>query len=156
MQLLLVVDLDLDVNAGREVELHQSVNGLVGRIDDVHQALMGADFELVAAGLVDVRRTQNVETLNAGGKRNGTANNSAGALGGVDDFESRLIDQLVIKRLEANADALRLHLSDFPKKKNNKRTKGAQYNHAPFPLSRVTEKFLFSFSMFEQFLAIIR
>ena len=40
MQLLLVVDLDLDVNAGREVELHQSVNGLVGRIDDVHQALM--------------------------------------------------------------------------------------------------------------------
>ena len=80
MQLLLVVDLDLDVNAGREVELHQSVNGLVGRIDDVHQALMGADFELVAAGLVDVRRTQNVETLNAGGKRNGTANNSAGAL----------------------------------------------------------------------------
>ncbi|WP_233542092.1 hypothetical protein, partial [Sutterella sp. AM11-39] len=31
-------------------------------------------------------------------------------------------------------------MSDFPKKKNNKRTKGAQYNHAPFPLSRVTEK----------------
>ena len=95
---------------------------------------------MIAAGLVDVRRTQDVETLDAGGKRNGTANNSAGALCGVDDFESRLIDQLVIKRLEANADALRLHLSDFPKKKNNKRTKGAQYNHAPFPLSRVTEK----------------
>lgn len=50
MQLLLVVDLDLDINTSRQVELHESINGLVGRINDVHQALMGADFELVARG----------------------------------------------------------------------------------------------------------
>src|SRR4051812_45471940 len=46
------LQLDLDVDAGREVELHQRVHGLVGRIDDVHQAQMRADLELVARGLV--------------------------------------------------------------------------------------------------------
>ncbi|EJX07190.1 hypothetical protein EVA_04698 [gut metagenome] len=70
---------------------------------------MGADFELIAAGLIDVRGTQNVKTLNTRGKRNGTANHSAGALSGFNNFKSRLIDQLVVKRLEANANALGLH-----------------------------------------------
>ena len=70
---------------------------------------MGADFELITARLVDVRGTQNVETLDARGERNRSADHGAGALGGVNDFESGLIDQLVVKRLEADADALRLH-----------------------------------------------
>ena len=38
-----------------------------------------------------------------------TTDHGAGALGGVDDFESRLVDQLVVIRLEADANALRLH-----------------------------------------------
>ncbi len=46
---LSLLQLDLDVHAGRQVELHQRVHGLVGRIHDVHQTLVGADFELVAA-----------------------------------------------------------------------------------------------------------
>ena len=68
-----------------------------------------AAFELVAAGLVDVRGAKDVEALNAGGKRNGATNHGAGALGGVNNFKSRLIDQLVVIRLEADANALRLH-----------------------------------------------
>jgi hypothetical protein len=61
-----LLQFDFDINASWQVQLHQCVNGLVGWVDDVHQALVGADFELVARGLVDVRRTQNVETLDAG------------------------------------------------------------------------------------------
>ena len=52
----LVLQLDLDVDAGGEVELHQRVDRLRRRIDDVEQALVGADLELLAALLVDVRR----------------------------------------------------------------------------------------------------
>ena len=33
----------------------------------------------------------------------------AGALGGVDDLERRLVDQLVVERLQADADLLLLH-----------------------------------------------
>ncbi len=43
------------VHASRQVEFHQGIDSLVGRIDDIHQALMRADFELVARSLVDVR-----------------------------------------------------------------------------------------------------
>ena len=70
---------------------------------------MGADFELIAGRLVDVRGAKDVEALDAGGKGDRTTDHGAGALGGVDDFESRLVDQLVVIRLEADANALRLH-----------------------------------------------
>src|SRR6201986_5368041 len=51
------LELDLDVDARGEVELHQRVHGLRGRIDDVEQALVGAHLELLAALLVDMPRT---------------------------------------------------------------------------------------------------
>jgi hypothetical protein len=57
------LNFDLDVHAGREVELHQRVHGLRGRIDDVEKTLVRADFPLVARLLVDVRTTENRELL---------------------------------------------------------------------------------------------
>ena len=101
-----LLQLDFHVHAGGQVEFHQGVNGFVRRIDDVHQALVRADFELVAAGLVDVWRTKNVKTLHAGRQRHGAFDDGAGALGGVNDLGSGLVDQFVIKRLQANADFL--------------------------------------------------
>jgi hypothetical protein len=65
---------------------------------------VGTDFELVAAGLVDVRRAQDVEALHAGRQGHGALDDRAGTLGGVNDFSSRLVDQLVVKRLQADAD----------------------------------------------------
>ena len=60
--------LDLDVDARRQIELHQLVDGLVRGIDDVHQSQMRADLELVARRLVDVRRAQEiVETAKRSG-----------------------------------------------------------------------------------------
>src|SRR6187431_1183147 len=41
------VQLQLDVDAGREFELHERVHRLIGRVDDVHDALVGAQLELV-------------------------------------------------------------------------------------------------------------
>src|SRR5688572_32053068 len=77
---LVVLQLDLDVDAGGEVELHQCVHGLRGRVDDVQQPLVRADLELLAALLVDVRRPVHGETLDPGRQRDGK-NVS------VDDFE---------------------------------------------------------------------
>lgn len=49
------VQLDLHIDACRQFELHQRVHRLVGRVQDVHQALVRAQFELVASILVGVR-----------------------------------------------------------------------------------------------------
>src|SRR6218665_943854 len=111
--LLRLLQLDFYVDAGRQVELHQGVNRLVGRVDDVHQTLVRADLELVARGLVDVRRTQDVETLHAGRQGHRALDDRASALGGFHDFQSRLVDQLVVERLQADADLLLLHDDSF-------------------------------------------
>jgi hypothetical protein len=64
------LELDLDVDAGGQVELHQRVDGLRRRIDDVEKTLVRAHFELLAALLVDVRRAVDGELLDAGRQRN--------------------------------------------------------------------------------------
>src|SRR5699024_3353713 len=101
------------VHAGRQVELHQSVNSLVCRIDDVHQSLMSSDFKLIAAGLVDVRAAKNIEALDACGQRDRTSDNSTGSLAGINNFKSRLIDQFVIKFVVVNTNTLALHYLSF-------------------------------------------
>ena len=44
--------LDLDLDAGGDFEVHQGLDGLLGRVHDVDQALVGAALELLAAVLV--------------------------------------------------------------------------------------------------------
>src|SRR5882672_7138175 len=102
-------DLDLDVHSSRQIELHQRIDRLVRRVDDVHQSQVSADLELLARRLVDVRRAQHVETLPARRQRHRAAHDGARPLGGIDDLERRLIDQPVVERLETDADALALH-----------------------------------------------
>src|SRR5262249_20874391 len=50
--------LDLHVNTGRQIELHQGIDGLRRRLEDVDQSLVRADLELLARLLVDVGRAQ--------------------------------------------------------------------------------------------------
>src|SRR2546422_10868687 len=66
-----LLELDLHVDAGREVELAEGVDRLLRRLEDVEQALVGADLELLARLLVDVRRAVHGEALDVGGKRDG-------------------------------------------------------------------------------------
>src|SRR2546430_966333 len=101
--------LDLDVHAGRQVELHERVQGLLGGIEDVEEPLVRADLELLARLLVDVRRAQHAVLVDLGGQRDGPRHLGARALGRVDDLAGRLVQQPVIVGLEADAD-LRCHL----------------------------------------------
>ena len=86
---------------------------------------MRTDLELITARLVDVRRTENIETLEAGGKGNRAANDGASTFGGINDFLSGLVDKFVIVGLQANTDALGLNFLVYPAKKNIKRTTGS-------------------------------
>src|SRR5215472_7148192 len=103
-------ELDLDVDAGGEIELHQSVDRLRRRIDDVEQTLMGTHFKLLAALLVDVRRAVHGELLDLGRQRNGSAHLCAGALRRINDLAGRRIEDAMVERLEPDADVLTVHI----------------------------------------------
>src|SRR3981189_3429884 len=84
-----ISELDLDVDAGGEIELHQRVHRLRRRIDDIEQPLVCAHLELLAALLVDVRRTIDGEFLDPGRQRDRTAHLRTGALGRPYDLPRR-------------------------------------------------------------------
>src|SRR5258708_7717203 len=107
------LQLDLDVHAGGEVELHQRVHGLRRRIDDIEQALVRAHLELLAALLVDVRRTVDRVLLDPGRQRDRPAHLRAGALRRIDDLARRRIEDTVVEGLEPDADVLAVHCTCF-------------------------------------------
>ena len=71
---------------------------------------MGAALELFAAVLILVRRTQDGDDLLLGGKGNGARNLGARALGGFHNALGAAINQVVLIRLELDADFLVGHL----------------------------------------------
>src|SRR5579864_8389474 len=101
-----LLQLDVDVDAGGEIELHQRIHGLRRRIDDVEDPLMRPDLELLTRLLVHMRRAQHGELLDLGRERNGAAHPRTGSLGGVDDLARRLIEDAMIVRPEPDADVL--------------------------------------------------
>src|SRR3954463_14357761 len=102
-------DLDFDVDAGGEVELHQGIDRLRRRIDNVENALVGANFKLLARFLVDMRRTVDGVLLDPRRQWDRAAHAGAGALRGRDDLLGRRIEHTVIERLEPDEDILRVH-----------------------------------------------
>src|SRR5215212_4077489 len=102
-------EFDFHIHARSEVELHQRVDRLRGGIDDVEHALVRAHLELLARLLVDVRRPQHREALEAGRQRDGPTDLRAGPLRRRHDFARRGVEDAVIERFEANADILTVH-----------------------------------------------
>src|SRR5216683_6834035 len=102
-------ELDFDVHAGGEVELHQRVHRLRSRVDDIEHALVGADLELFARLLVDVRRAVDRELLNSGRQRDRPANLRTRPLGRADDLAGRRIEHSMIEGLQPNSDVCVVH-----------------------------------------------
>src|SRR5262249_43857630 len=101
--------LDFHVYARAQVELHQGVERLLGGLEDVEQPLVGADLELLARLLVHVRGAQHRELVDPRRQRDGSHHLRAGALRGLDDLAGRLIEQLVVIRLQPDPDLLGRH-----------------------------------------------
>src|SRR6185436_12042549 len=97
-------ELDLDVHAGGEVELHQRVHRLRRRIDDIEHALVRADLELLTRLLVDVRRAVDRELFDTRRQRNRSAHLSARPLGRADDLAGRLVEHAMIEGFQPDAD----------------------------------------------------
>ena len=75
--------LDLDLDAGGDFEVHQGLDGLLGRAHDVDQALVGAALELLAAVLVLVDGAEDRDDLGLGRQGDGTGDLGVGALGRI-------------------------------------------------------------------------
>src|SRR5205085_2110138 len=103
-QELLSECLDLDVDAGRELELHERVDGLRRRLENVEQPFVRPHLELLTRLLVDVRAAQHRVARNLRRQRNGSRHLRAGALGRVDDLRGRLIEDAVVVRFQTDAD----------------------------------------------------
>src|SRR5947208_12161918 len=102
-------ELDLDVDAGREVEPHERVDRLRGRRVDVNQALVRAHLEVLPRVLVLERRADHAVDVLLGGQRHGTGDGGAGALGRVHDVARGLVHLLVVIALQPDSDLLLWH-----------------------------------------------
>src|SRR5207302_1509172 len=103
------LELDLDVDARRQVEPHERVDRLLGRVVDVDEPLVRTDLELLARVLVDERAADDGELLDTRGQRHRTRHRRARALRRLDDLRRGLVDELVVVRLQADPDALLCH-----------------------------------------------
>src|SRR4051812_19545677 len=102
-------ELDLDVDAGREVETHERVDGLRRGVEDVDQPLVGPHLEVLAGVLVLVRRADHAVDVLLGRQRHRARNRRAGTDHRVDDLPRRTVDDLVVIGLEPDADLLSRH-----------------------------------------------
>ena len=94
------LQLDLDVDAGGELQAGKSLDRLVRRLEDIDQTLVGTHLELLAAVLVLVHRAEDGDNLLVGGQGDRAGNPGAGAARGLHDLLCGSIDQLMIVALE--------------------------------------------------------
>src|SRR2546425_436030 len=99
-------ELDLDVDAGGQVELHQRVHGLRRGIDNVEESLVGAHLELLARGLVDVGAPQHGPAVDDRRQQHRPRDAGARPAYRLHDLLDRPIKQLMIVGLQADADFL--------------------------------------------------
>src|SRR5262249_21242084 len=99
-------DLDLDVDAGGEVEALGRLHGLSGGPRDVEETLVDPHLEVLAGVLVLVRRPDDAVLADLGRQRHGTPNLRLGADDRLDDLLRRLVDHLVVVGPESDPDLL--------------------------------------------------
>src|SRR6476661_2860555 len=103
-------ELDLDVDVRRQIEAHQRVDRLGGRVDDVDEALVRPHLEVLAGVLVLVRRPDDDEHVLLRGQRHRADHRRTGTGHRVDNLARRVVDDLVVIRLQSDADLLSRHL----------------------------------------------
>ena len=103
------LDLYLYFHTCRKLKLHQRIHRAAIGIENIYQALMRTKFELFAALLIDVRRAVNSVDRLLCRKRNWSRDHTSRRLYRPDDLFSRLIDQVMIVRLELYANLLHVN-----------------------------------------------
>src|SRR4051794_16238499 len=101
-----LLDLDLDGAAGGELETLERVDGLRARLENVEQPLVHAHLEVLAAVLVLVGRTDDRVAVLLGRQRDRAAHVRLRAEHRLDDLAGRLVDDLVVVRLQPDPNLL--------------------------------------------------
>ncbi|SRR5579872_3691460 len=97
--------LDLDIYTSRQVELHQGVDGLLRRLENIEQTFMRTNFKLLARLLVHVGRTQYAVLVLHRGQRNRACDLRAGAFRSFDNLTRGLIQDAIVVSLQPNANS---------------------------------------------------
>jgi hypothetical protein len=100
------LNVDRNVDARWQVQFLELINRLGGRLDDIDESFMRARLELLHGFLIHVRGAVDREFLDTGWQRDRAGDAGAGALGGLDNFRGRLVDDAIVKTLKLDADAL--------------------------------------------------
>src|SRR6266550_7937155 len=99
------LDLDLDVDARRKrVQALQAVDRLRRRLEDVDQALVRTDLEVLARVLVLERTADHAVAVLLRRQRHGACDGGARTGGRLDDLTSCLLDRRGVVGLEPDAD----------------------------------------------------
>src|ERR1700674_3134826 len=97
--------LNLHIHARRQIELHQRVHRLLRRLENIEQALVGADFKLLPRLLIHVRRSQHAVLVLHRGQRNRSRDLRAGTFCRLHDLARRLIQNAVVVGFQPNANS---------------------------------------------------
>src|SRR5258708_27921823 len=103
--MLLAERLNLYIHARRQVELHQRIDGLLRRLQNIQQPLVGADFKLLPRLFIHVRRPQHAVLVLHRGQRNRSRDLRASAFGRLHDLARRLIQNAVVVGFQPNANS---------------------------------------------------
>ena len=109
------LNLDGNVYTGGEIELLQLIHGAGGRIHDVEETFVGADFKLLGRLFVNVNGTVHREFFDPGREGHGAGDAGSGSFGGVHDLRNTTVESAEVIGPEADADALVLHGSGMEK-----------------------------------------
>ena len=99
-------DFDGNIHTAWEFELHQSIDSLCSCAIDVDQTLIRAQFELLAAFLIDESGAIDCENALMGRQGNWTADDGACRFHCLYDLLGRLVDEIVIVRFQFDSDFL--------------------------------------------------
>ena len=96
--------LDFNLNAGRQLNVHQRIHSLLGGLDDVDESLVRAHLKLLTAILVLVHSAEDRDDLSLRGQRHRTRNGSAVSLCNVYDLLSGSVDEGVVVARQSDSD----------------------------------------------------
>src|SRR4029078_7413893 len=111
LAILLGLLLDVDVDAGRQIDAHECVNGLRRRVEDVDKPLVRTHLEVLPRVFVLMRGPDDAIHVLLGRQRHWTHHTGAGTRARLNDLARRGVNRLVVVGLEPDADLLSRHAS---------------------------------------------
>src|SRR5260370_31259457 len=97
---------NLHIHSRRQIELHQRIDRLLRRLQNIQQPLVRADFKLLPRLFIHVRRPQHAVLVLHRGQGNRSRDLRAGTFCRLHDLARRLIQNAVVVGFQSNANSL--------------------------------------------------